>query len=86
MPVDDLPHGWRMSTGVQSQRSEWKPGASGVTTKGRTKNFDNPPIHATDENTEGELGGKPPAGSAHVRVSLSPCPLLPQLEREFWEG
>lgn len=46
----------------------------GVTAKGRTKNCDNAPIHSTDENTERELGGKPPSGSAHAQVFLSPVP------------
>lgn len=79
MSVDDLPHGWRVGTGVQSQRNEWNPGGSGVTAKGRTKNCDHPPIHSADENTEGELGGKPPppprvCPCPGLSVSLSPPP------------
>lgn len=75
MSADDLPNGWKMGIGVQAQRSEWNHGGSGVTAKGRTKNCNNPPMHSTDENTEGKLGGKPPAaGSAHS-VPLSPPPM-----------
>lgn len=71
MSVDDLPNGWRIGIRVQTQRSEWNPGGSAVTAKGRAKNCDNTPIHSTDENTDGELGGKPLAGSAHAHVPSS---------------
>lgn len=58
MLVDDLPNGWKMEDGyrIQDQRSEWIPGGSGATAKGRTGNCHNPSVHLTDENTEGELG------------------------------
>lgn len=47
-----------MGTGGQDQRSEWIPGDPGVAAKGRTGKCHNPSAHLTDENTEGELGGR----------------------------
>lgn len=80
MSVDDLPNGWGMRTGVQDQKSEWNPGGSSVTAMGRTKNCDNPFTHSTNEDTEGELGGKSPVRSTNalsipLSVPLSPPPM-----------